>query len=287
MFGELFFASLLPAFLVTVSIYICLNFLSLADMTCDGSFSLGACAFVTLFGYNIPEMFSLTIVFILGCAAGLVTSFMINRIKIDGLLAGIISLTALSSINYLILHSQKTVTFDRSPMLFSSIYYMAIIVAIFLFLIYTVLRSEYGTLLKVYAIQPKVISSMHLKSENIIYCAIILTNGIIAVAGALFIQTQSSVTTLIGNGALVGGIIALIIGENIIRSKTFLRGIFGCLIGTIIYKAILELVTHEQALSLDTELQSLVTAIMIIVLFALKDFRIVTKNMYARIVKKQ
>ena len=87
--------------------------------------------------------------------------------------------------------------------------------------------------------------------------------------------------------SIIGGIIALIIGENIINSKTFLRGILGCMIGTVIYKSILELVTHEQALSLDSELQSLVTATMIIILFALKDFRIVTKKAYSRLLTKK
>jgi len=286
MFGELFFASLLPAFLVTISIYICLNFLGLADMTCDGSFSLGACAVVTLFGYGIHDLYGLFIVFILGCCAGFMTAFMINKIKINGLLASIISMTALHSINYLVLQSKSSVTFDPKNMIFSSLDNVLIVVVALILLITMILRSEYGLILKVNASNPNVTKSININKKIISYFAIILTNGMFAVAGALFIAHKTTVVPMVGGGELIGGLIALIIGENLMKTNNFVRGVIACIIGTVIYRIILEVVTHEQALSIDPAMQSLITASMIVLLFALKDFKLISGKAYAKVFKK-
>jgi len=255
-------------------------------MTCDGSFSLGACAVVTLFGYGVHDIYSLLIVFVLGCAAGFMTAFMMNKIRINGLLASIISMTALQSINYLVLQSKTSVTFDNTNMTFASLDNVLIVVIAIIFLIAMVLRSEYGLILKVNASNPNVTSAIHVNPKTITYIAVTLTNGIFAIAGALFIEHTNTVMPMVGGNELVSGLIAVIIGENLMKTHTFVRGISACVIGTIIYRIIVEIVMHERALNIDPAMQSLITAVLIMMLFAIKDFRIVSEKAYARMFRK-
>lgn len=284
MFDNAFLANLFPAIIVTICIYISMRFIDLADMTCDGSFALGACVFIvnTLSGNDF--WISLLLSCIAGGVAGYITSCLINKLNINGLLASIINMTGIGSINFLILGAYK-VDFSNTGMLCGKIEMLAILSSVFYIILLLILMSKCGIILKSFALNKNIIKRFNIKEASLTRNVIVMNNAFTAIAGALFVQMQSSVTCTVGAGTVINSIIAFIIGENFIKCKSGLRIILACILGTLIHQSIVQYVTHEQGFGISRDLYNLVISILIISVFVIvkiRDSKLLDKDLGMR-----
>lgn len=249
-----------------------MRFIDLADMTCDGSFALGACVFIvnTLSGHNF--WISLLLASIAGGFAGYITSFLINRLNINGLLASIINMTGIGSINFIILGDYK-IDFSNINMLCGKIEILAAISVVFYIILLFILGSKCGITLKSFALNKNIVKRFGIKESSLIRNVIVMDNAFAAVAGALFIQMQNSVTCTVGAGSVINSIIAFIIGESFIKCKSGLRIVLACILGTFIHQSIVQYVTHEQGFGISRDLYNLIIAILVVFVFIIVKIR--------------
>lgn len=272
MFDQIFFMQFIPFITVTICVYLCLRYLDIADMTCDGSFSLGAALMYSSVtkGFGIVE--SAFLVAILGAMAGFFTAFLIKRIKINPLLAGIITLTGLGSINTIIV-GENVIDLTKSHFCFNNLNAILIATCVLIVFLMIFLKSPYGQMLKAYSQNQNIITNVGAKPSTVMTIGLMLSNSLIALSGAIFMQTESSFSAGIGNGTVIASIIALIIGENLIKCTNIIRLVSSCIIGTFIYKCIMLFVTHENFVGVSKVYNNLIIALLIVMVFVLNDFK--------------
>lgn len=272
MFDNAFFANLLPAIIMTICIYISMRFIDLADMTCDGSFALGACVFVvnTLSGHDF--CMSLLFACLSGAFAGYITSFLINRLNINGLLASIINMTGIGSVNFLILEGYK-IDFSNINMPCTKIEALAGLSVAFYIILLLILLSKCGIIMKSFSLNKNIIKRFKIKESSLIRNVVVMNNAFAAIAGALFIQSQSVVTCTVGAGSVINSIIAFIIGESFIKCRNGFRIILACILGTFIHQSIVQYVTHEQGFGISKDLYNLIIAVFVVFVFVIVKIR--------------
>ncbi len=233
--------------LVALGVYLSFRVLDFPDLTADGSFPMGAAVAATLIvaGYN--PWLATGVAFFGGAAAGLVTAYMNVRFQILSLLASILTMTALYSINLRIMGrpnvamlNEETV-FTPFEMLSQNHtvvimgFAVAAVVVIGGFL-WWLLRSEFGLAIRATGANPVMAQAQGVKTKSMILFGIALSNGIIAIAGALFAQSQGFADVNMGVGTIIIGLASVIIGEVILPPRLVILSIIGCVIGSILYR---------------------------------------------------
>jgi putative ABC transport system permease protein len=199
--------------LVAIGVYITFKVIDFPDLTVDGSFTLGAAVSSAMIfaGYN---PYIATIVSILsGACAGWFTGYLNVRWNILGLLAGILTMTALYSINLRIMGRPNIAIIDEGTVFGS----WPIILVILLITIVTILKltrffaSEFGLAIRAVGINPKVSSAYGIKVGVMKIVALAISNGIVALAGSLFAQSQGFSDISMGTGTIIVGLASVII----------------------------------------------------------------------------
>ncbi len=239
--------------IVAIGIYLTFRIINFADLTVDGSFTLGAAVTTILIinGYN--PWISLVAATFSGMCTGCITSCLYIKYKITDLLSGILVMTSLYSINLMIMGApnlsiiDKPTIFinDNNPTFLLDIlgnYYPLFlltsltIIVILKFMFFT--NSELGLEIKAAGTNPKASRLYGINVDARKTLAIVISNAIVAFAGSLMAQINGFVDVSMGTGTIIVGIAAIIIGETItshISNKTHVI-ILGCILGSIIYR---------------------------------------------------
>tara|TARA_R110002095_G_scaffold68966_7_gene58750 strand:+ start:253 stop:1140 length:888 start_codon:yes stop_codon:yes gene_type:complete len=233
--------------LVAIGVYLSFRVLDFPDLTADGSFPLGAAIAATMIVAGIDPWLATLIAFFGGTLAGIVTAYLNVRFGILSLLASILTMTALYSINLRIMGRpniamlyEKTV-FTPFESFFGD-HIVAVLVfgfsAIFIvgFLVYWLLQSQVGLGIRATGANPVMAQAQGVRTKTMILFGIALSNGIIALAGALFAQSQGFADVNMGVGTIIIGLASVIIGEVILPPRLVLFSIIGCVIGSILYR---------------------------------------------------
>ncbi|MDR0555847.1 MAG: hypothetical protein LBG20_02460 [Holosporaceae bacterium] len=261
--------------LVGLNVYISTRILNVTDLTCDASVALGGCSYGALILGGINPMVAIFIAALLGMCAGFITSSFVSYIKIEPVLASIISLSALqtlivrlSSFGDSIVERgifRKTIL---SPAAGNAV--LAIIVTLILCIfVFRILNSEYGLGMRVYGNGKIISESLGINTNRILLIGLGIGNALSAVAGALMTQLTCHFSPGMGSGSLVFGLAAVIIGEKILPPKNILAAIVGCLIGSLIYKIIVEVACLGGTQDLGSEYNNIIMAIVLVLLIAL------------------
>lgn len=264
--------------LLSYGIYITYKILDFPDLTVDGSFPLGAAVTAVLLikGYN-PY---LTLLFAMaaGALAGLATGLIHVRLKVRDLLAGIITMTALFSINLQIGGSNLSIEraidtiFTAKPtmLLFGSVslMYRKLIVAFIIALIFKLLLDAYlktksGMLLRAVGDNSALVTSLAKDNGRVKILGLVLANALVALAGAIVCQEQRSFSATMGTGQMVFGLATVIIGTTLFRRLDFVKGTTAVVIGSILYKACIQIAIIA---GLPANLLKLVTAVLFLVI---------------------
>ncbi|MCP1848878.1 MULTISPECIES: ABC transporter permease [unclassified Bradyrhizobium] len=233
--------------LVALGVYISFRVLAFPDLTVDGSFPLGAAVGATAIVNGVDPFLATALAAMSGAAVGLITALLSVQFRIMNLLAGILSMVALFSINLRImgrpnlpLYGRATV-FDRFGELgdfglWRNVIALALFAIAAKLLIDWFLKTEIGLALRASGENPAMAEAQGVNNAAMIYLGMAISNALVALAGALFAQTQGVADVSMGVGTIVTGLAALIIGEALLRRRAPFFGTLGCLVGALVYR---------------------------------------------------
>ena len=271
--------------LLACGIYITYKILDFPDLTVDGSFPLGAAVTAVLLTHGADPWLSLVAAMAVGAVAGLCTGVIHVRFKVRDLLSGIITMTALFSINLQIAGSNLVV--DRgTDTIFTSAPVMALfggmsllirklIVALLLVLIAKLLLDLYfktrsGMLLRAAGDNATLVTTLAKNTGSMKILGLVIANALVALAGSVVCQEQRAFSATMGTGQMVFGLAAVIIGSTAFRRLDFVKGTTAAILGSVIYKICIQVAI---SLGLPAKLMKLATALLFLVILVLGSQR--------------
>ncbi|MFW3331468.1 ABC transporter permease [Aerococcus viridans] len=236
-----------------LGIYITFRILNAPDMTTEGSFVLGGAIGAQMLYFNIGPFATLLISFLAGMAAGAITGFLVTRLKINPLLAGIITMTGIYSINLKIMGkanmSLSTVTTLKNaiaglslPRNVDTIVIGLIVVAAIILLLTYFFKTEMGQALIATGDNMQMAKSLGIETSEMTMLGYMLANGLIAVSGYIVSSDNGYADIQMGVGTVVIGLASIIIGEVLFRNVKLGVRFITILVGSIIYRLLLTIV---------------------------------------------
>lgn len=279
--------------LVGLGVFLSFRVLNFPDLTVDGSFPLGAavCATLIVHGVN-PWLATLAAIFA-GAIAGSVTALLNLRFNILHLLASILTMIALYSINLRIM-GKPNVAVIGDPTIIKQLAFTglpnpqlkpliaAVIAGIALFLVIRFLASDYGLAMRATGANPRMARAMGINTRQVTYVGMALSNSLVALAGALFAQMNGYADVTMGTGVIVVGLAAVILGEAICGTRSIVVWAIGCIIGSLIYRLAVAFALNSQFIGLTSSDLNLVTAVLVAVALILPGARNPLKAMLNR-----
>ena len=271
--------------LISFGIYITYRILDFPDLSVDGSFPLGAAVTAVLLTRGMDPFLTLPIAMAIGALAGLCTGLIHVKVKVRDLLAGIITMTALFSINLQIAGSNLTV--DRGtntiftapltmrllggmPLLYRKLIVSAVIVLLLKLLLDAFFRTKSGLLLTAVGDNEILVTTLAVDKGRMKILGLVLSNAFVALSGALVCHEQRSFSATMGTGQMVFGLAAVIIGTTLFRKMDRVRGTTAVIVGSVIYKICIQTAI---SLGLPANLLKLITAVLFLIILAVGSFR--------------
>ena len=264
--------------LLSCGIYITYKILDFPDLTVDGSFPLGAAVTAVLLTRGVNPWLTLAVAMAVGAAAGLTTGLIHVRLKVSDLLAGIITMTALFSINLQIAGSNlnveramKTIFTSRlamglmgsSTLMLRKLVISAALVLVVKLLLDLYFRTKNGLLLRAVGDNDNVVTSLARDKGSVKILGLVIANALVALCGAVVCHEQRSFSATMGTGQMVFGLAAVIIGSTLFRRLGFVKGTTAAIVGSIVYKACIQLAITA---GLPANLLKLITAALFLVI---------------------
>lgn len=268
--------------IVSLGLFISFRILNVADMTTEGSYPLGAAVCVISIHLGVSPILAIFFSILAGMLAGAITGFFITVCRIPSLLAGILTMTALISINLrvmkrpnLSLLSYETI-FDLQKLIIDSKYLNTIfigflIILILIILMYLFFKTEIGQALIATGDNKKMAVTMGICTDTMTVLGLMLANGIVALAGAILAQNNGYADINSGLGVIVIGLVAIIIGEIIFGRSTFLMRLVYTVFGAIIYRLLLLVVLKINFI--DANDFKMISALLIALLLSLPTIK--------------
>ncbi|AMC01491.1 Inner membrane ABC transporter permease protein yjfF [Aerococcus viridans] len=240
--------------LLAMGVYLTYRILNVADMTVEGSFSLGAALVSRLiFEFAMEPWMATLLSFIIGAAAGLITGLLHTKLKVPALIASIITMTGLYSINLRILGqanlpllSQNTLVTQMRQVIEDKTLAVIVIGLIVVVAIVALLKWFFDTQI---GLAIRATGDNYMMSEangiNTDWTKIIgfmVANGLVGLSGGLLAQNNGYADVNMGVGAMVIGLASVVIGEAIGNNITFVKRLLAIVLGSIIYRLLLLLV---------------------------------------------
>lgn len=262
--------------IMALGVYISYSILDFPDLSVDGTFPLGTAICVALITIGVNPWLCLLAAFAGGCLAGIFTGVLNVHLKIKNLLCGILTMTSLYSINYRITGSSNVfldmtseTIFTQAgklfPPLVSKLIVIAVIALIAKFLMDWYLRTKSGFLLRSVGDNEGLVTTLAQNAGTIKIVGLALSNGLVALAGAVNAQYTRQFSVAGGTGTVVMGLAAVIIGATVFRKIKFVRVTTGVLFGMMIYKACTYAALASGLQAMDTNL--VITVLFIAALF--------------------
>lgn len=261
---------------LAVGVYLSYRFLNISDLTSEGSFTLGAAVCASNIVRGMDPLLSCILALIAGALAGLVTGVLHTKFKMPSLLAGILSMTGLYSINLRIMGkaniplTQSVTLLTKLKDMFGltrdrdgAIYLGLIVVVILIVLLVWFFNTEFGFSVVATGNNDKMIRANGVDSDKTIIAGLMLSNALIALSGSLVAQYNGYADVTMGIGAIVVGLASVIIGEVLFKDKYFAVCLIGVVVGSIIYRLIVTFVVNTNFISAND--MKLFTAIVVAV----------------------
>ncbi len=258
---------------MALGVYITFRILDIADLSCDGTFALGGCISAIFITRGVNPFLTLLIALVAGMAAGWVTGILHTKLMIPAILAGILTMIALWSVNIRImggpnvsLLGEDTVFtkvmsafgFDQT---LSTLLVGVVIGVIVIIALYWFFGTEIGCALRATGNNEYMVRALGGNTDTSKVLGLVISNGLISVSGALVAQNQGYGDVKMGTGSIVIGLASIVIGEVVFGKRFNFAYILASLIGgSIIYRMIISLVLH---FGLSTDDMKLFTAIVV------------------------
>jgi putative ABC transport system permease protein len=235
--------------LVALGIVISFRILAFPDLTVDGSFVLGGAVVARMIALGYPPLTGVILAILIGFAAGCATGLLNTRLKINSLLAGILMMTILYSVNLRVMGRSNTpllnyvtvfTPFEQMEMRWLSIVlFFGVIVFAGKFLIDLFLHTQIGLAMRATGDNEQMIRTLGVNTENMTVLGLGISNAFVALSGALVAQHQGFADIGMGIGMIVAGLAAIIIGETLLKAKSVGMMTFAAVMGSFIYRLII------------------------------------------------
>jgi putative ABC transport system permease protein len=250
--------------LVAIAVYITYKILDFPDMSVDGTFPMGAAISAALLVQGVNPWLSIIAAAIGGGIAGGITGFLHVKLKIDNLMAGILMMIGLYSINLRIMGKANVPLFNV-PNLFKTaapIIIIIVMLAVVKLLFDLYMKTKSGFLLMAVGDNEQVVSSLGVNKDLVKILGLVISNALAALAGALTAQYQGFSDVGMGTGTVVMGLAAVIIGSSLFEKVSFIKATTLSILGAVIYKAAIALVLK---FGLNANDLKLMTAVIVVI----------------------
>lgn len=239
--------------MMTYGVYLSYRILDVADLTVEGSLTMGAALAAVCITKGVNPYLALLVSLIGGMCAGAVTGLLHTRLRIPPLLAGILTMIALWSVNLRIM-GKANVSLLKMPTVFSWLTDLglnknvavlcvgALFVVASFFLLYGFFGTEIGCALRATGNNARMARAQGVNTDRMKVLGLTVSNGLVALSGGLIAQSQTFADIQMGTGAIVIGLASLIVGEVLYGKNTVRRSMISLVLGAITYRVIIALV---------------------------------------------
>lgn len=270
--------------LVALGVFISFRILDFPDLTVDGSFPLGAAVSATMIVAGINPLVATFCACIAGAAAGLVTAWLNVRLKILHLLASILTMIALYSINLRVMDGPNKALLGVETLLspldnLSIPYYIAypiafgIVILLVVALLVWFLKTEVGLAMRATGSNERMAKANGINTGRMVLLGMALSNALVALAGSLFAQSQGSADVTMGVGVIVIGLASVIGGEALLPKRTLLLWISACILGSLLYRLVVAVALNGEVLGLKAQDLNLITAVLVTIAIVAPNWR--------------
>ena len=265
--------------ILSLGLFIAFRILNLPDLTVDGSFVTGL-AYSAVWSQVDRPYTGIIMACIGGAVAGLITGIFHTKLKIHEILAGILTMTGLYSVNLMIMGDKPSVFFYGKKTIFTGferkyifngtdmgkLFLLLIIVAVLLILMYLFFKTQIGLSLRATGDNEFMVRSSSINTDLMKILGFVFCNAIVALSGAVYAQYSSTATNGMGVGMLVLGLASIIIGETVVGKRGMLRHLIAVVVGAIIYRFML---TFAFAIGLPPVNLKLFSAVIVVIAISL------------------
>ncbi|MBQ1194456.1 MAG: ABC transporter permease [Lachnospiraceae bacterium] len=278
--------------LLALGIFISLRILDIPDLTVDGSFTLGVAVSVVM-AYNGHPFLGILLSIVAGAIAGMVTGVLQTKLKVQPILAGIITLTGLYSINLHIMGGNPNISLWKKETVFSffeeklpegapvKIIVSAVILIIVVLALYWFLNTQLGMAIRATGDNEFMVRASSINSDRMKIIGFAIANALVSMCGGVIAQYQSSGDANGGTGMLVAGCASIIIGEVFFGKHTIVSCILSSVVGATAYRYVLSFAISVGMAAMDFKLFS---ALIVAIAISIPTIKSSVAKMY-RIIK--
>lgn len=250
---------------MALGVYVTYKLLDIADLTVDSSLCTGGATSAVLILMGMHPLLSLVFAVFAGMLAGLVTGFLHTRLRIPAILAGILTQLGLYSINLRIM-GKSSVALLRQPVVISlgnipmALLIGVLVAAAVVAVMYWFFGTELGCAIRATGNNRKMVRAQGVNTDTMKIIGLVLSNGLVGLAGGLLAQYQGSANINMGRGAIAIGLASVIIGEVIFGARfNFAYQLGSIVAGSVIYQIVIAFVLQLGLSTEDLKLFSAVT----------------------------
>ena len=275
--------------LVALGVLISFRLLRFPDLTVDGSFPLGGAVCAILIAKGIDPFSATVAATLAGAVAGLVTGWLNVKLKIMDLLASILMMIALFSINLRVMGGPN-VPLINDPTVFNvlqpagledywwrPLLLLAVVIAAKLATDWF-FSTERGLAIRATGSNPRMARAQGVNTGAMVLVGMAVSNALVGLAGALFAQTQGGADISMGIGTIVIGLAAVIVGEAILPSRRIVYATLAVIIGAIVYRFFIALALNSDFIGLKAQDLNLVTAVLVTIALVIPQLRRMLKH---------
>lgn len=261
--------------LVGLAVYLSFRVIHFSDLTVDGSLTLGAAISAICIIKGINPWLSLLLACAGGSVAGWVTAVLNRRFQFQDLLSGILVMTALYSVNLRIMGKPNLSLFGKSTIFGSegAIGLLAGIVILVFLSINALLKTDWGLGIRSIGSSERVAQTYGVEPSKAVISVLMISNGMVALAGALLAQLHEFADVSMGLGTIVAGLAAVIIGEQFMRSKNLNVIVWACLVGALVFRIVMAFALNASDLGLKSSDLNLITSVLVIGFLLVSRFK--------------
>ncbi|WP_294064357.1 ABC transporter permease [uncultured Fusobacterium sp.] len=257
--------------IMVLGVYLSYKILDFPDMTVDGSFPLGGAVASAILIKGGNPILALVVATLCGAIAGLITGMIHVKLKVTNLLAGIIVMTGLYSVNLRVMGKSNIPLFSVKHLFNGN---MIPIVALVILLILAkitidyLLKTKFGFALKALGDNETLVISLGIDEKRLKIYGLMIANSFVALSGAILAQYQGFADVGMGTGTIITGLASIIIGEAIFKKRSFISMSMTVILGTIIYRTIIAM---SLKLGMNASDLKLITSILVVGIIFLKE----------------
>lgn len=240
--------------IMALGVFLTFRVLDIADLSVEGTFPLGAAVAATLIDAGHSVWFAMLIALIAGCIGGTVTALLTTQLKIPALLSGILTMIGLYSVNLMIM-GKANVPLLRAETVFTlteNLFGVSSVVATLIVglvatvivgaIMYWFFGTVLGTAIRATGCNPQMARAQGINTNVMVILGLLISNGLVALSGALVAQSNGFADVGMGTGTIVIGLASVIIGEVLFGTRSFKNWLISVVLGSVVYRAVIAIV---------------------------------------------